>query len=238
MNYMRFSREVSPEGYDPSMRRSQRRCLSSQHTGRYVLPSWAVVRMQSLGVYPLAVVARDASNPSTGLSAEQQFGTPGWSRTTDVSSSRIYSPLSSPLDIPTHNTRSKVPQTLSMNRRNSGQISSILYIVDGICISAGASNYRLPSSQASNHDQPTTRVPSPCFMRQSLVRWYRASRRIRIAISALRRRRTAIVRWRQIGRSQSFLMLPGVQFISRLKMTLIGGVQESFFFLRISPLGT
>ena len=37
---------------------------------------------------------------------------------------------------------------------------------------------------------PTTRVPPPCFMRLSLVRWYRASRRIRTAISALRRRRT------------------------------------------------
>ena len=31
-----------------------------------------MVRLLSRGVYPLAVVTRDASNPSTGLSAEQQ----------------------------------------------------------------------------------------------------------------------------------------------------------------------
>jgi len=30
-------------------------------------------------------------------------------------------------------------------------------------------------------------------------------------------------------------MLPGVQFISRLKMTLIGGVQESFLSRDLSP---
>ena len=37
-----------------------------------VSPSWAVVRLLNIGVNPLAVVTRDASNPSTGLFAKQQ----------------------------------------------------------------------------------------------------------------------------------------------------------------------
>ena len=37
-----------------------------------VSPSWIVVRLLSIGVNPLAVVTRDASNPSTGLFAKQQ----------------------------------------------------------------------------------------------------------------------------------------------------------------------